>query len=1211
MADYSLRSLYTGTYTEFTDAGSEGITAGLEFYVTQKCWLKQLGFYWDATAHGATHECQLFRQDTATTGTAVAGTNGTLSASGSNGWRYLTLPTPVELTPNQNYIAAWHHPGGHIRIEYYWSTGGGSTGHTSGPLVAPNDTDAVAPQEAYEYGDRALLQYPNNAYRQSSWLSDVVVSDTDPATEAVLVADTTLAADGAQIQQGSADLTVDTTLVATGKISAEQGTADLVAHSALTATGHTPGTGAAELTADTTLAATGLATPQGAADLHIDTRLPATGPRPYEGQLQRVEFLALNADGTVRAPLPDVKTWTLSPLLNDAGSITLDYPADGINFSVLHDNVTQDRDLTVAVAVNGRIQPRLQAVLTESAGDDVAPGSVWTFSGNFTEIWLSEAVVEPKAGMPSQGDDPASDNDAHFYSQTAGAILRTLLQEANDRGALTHIDWASFTGDTDTNGVRFSQIITLKFAPGLTLLDVAKALVSYGMCEFEMDGSQLRVYETQTNSTDRTLSDPPVIFRAGQQVADSPRKHSLRDTATALLVAGGDGLYHTESDATALAKRGRRIETYSSQGNIHDAGVLAGYAQNALAGLVNGTMEKTHGLALGDGPQPLRDYQYGDWAWSDTGAALERLRIKQLTLSGDDTGTITGSVSLNDLIAEREAQLARRIQGIEGGATVTGTSQARVRPEFTNTVPPQAPGDLVVTSFAYTQDGITLAAATAEWPAVAFNADGTAIDDLDYYVLRWRYTNTALRPAVGPGWVLIIARDPEAQWSGLVAGEQIEVAVTARDKAGNTSDSSPSVLHTLAADDVAPPTPSTPSTATLFGSIRVEWDGLGSAGEAMPDDFSQVEVHASQVSGFAPDATTLYTTLGGAGVTSHSSAAYGTTVFFKFVAVDRSGNRSAASAQASGTTRQVVSDDVFDGAIGTAKLADLAVVTAKIADLAVNNAKIGDLSVGKLTAGTLAADVVVGANIATALSGARAGIGQTGFYAYDAAGTQTVHIGNDGSAYFRGEVATAPSGIRIELNPNGAGNPYVFFYPDDTGEFSGLEPTVYNYPLGGTAAVLNMFAAPDPDGYRAKVRAFPGWVDMRAGGNGLIIRGIDPAANTYSRVAASSFDVVSAQEEKTPPEEITAELVDLFDASPATIWRYQADVAAGIDVPHIGPMASALPARFHRYDTEAGTVMVNVDDKVGVVWEVLRRTRVQMRAMQADIDQLKAGGTRP
>lgn len=1210
MADYSLRSLYTGTYAEFTDAGSEGITAGLEFYVTQKCWLKQIGFYWDATAHGATHECQLFRQDTATTGTAVAGTNGTLSASGSNGWRYLTLATPVELAPNQNYIAAWHHPGGHIRIEYYWSTGGGSTGHTSGPLVAPNDTDAVAPQEAYEYGDRALLQYPNNAYRQSTWLSDVVVSDTDPATEAVLVADSALAADGAQIQQGSADLTVDTTLVATGKISAEQGAADLVAHSALAATGHTPGTSAAELTADTTLAATGLATPRGAADLTIDTRLPATGPRPYEGQLQRVEFLALNADGTVRAPLPDVKTWTLSPLLNDAGSITLDYPADGINFSVLHDNVTQDRDLTVAVAVNGRIQPRLQAVLTESAGDDVAPGSVWTFSGNFTEVWLAEAVVEPKAGMPSQGDDPASDNDAHFYSQTAGAILRTLLQEATDRGALTHIDWASFTNDTDTNGVRFSQIITLKFAPGLTLLDVAKALVSYGMCEFEMDGSQLRVYEAQTNSTDRTLTDPPVIFRAGQQVADSPRKHSLRDTATALLVAGGDGLYHTESDATALAKRGRRIETFASQGNIHDAGVLAGYAQNALAGLTHGTMEKTHGLALSDGPQPLRDYQYGDWAWSDTGGALERLRIKQLTLSGDDTGTITGSVSLNDLIAEREAALARRIQGIEGGATVTGTSQARVRPEdLEDTTTPQAPADLTVTSLAYTQDGITLAAATAQWPAPAYNTDGTALDDLDYYVLRWRYTNTALRPPVGPGWVLIIAQDPEAQWSGLVAGEQIEVAVTARDKAGNTSTSSPTVRHILAADDVAPPTPSTPVTATLFGSIRVEWDGLGSAGEAMPDDFSQVEVHASQVSGFAPDATTLYTTMSGAGVTSHSSAAYGTTVFFKFVAVDRSGNRSAASAQASGTTRQVVSDDVFDGAIGSAKLADAAIVTAKIADLAVNNAKIGDLSVGKLTGGTLAADVVLGANIATALTGARTGMGQTGFFAYNAGGTQTAHIGNDGSVYFVGEVATAPAGERIVLNPGGAGNALMHFYGGTSANVSGLAALTYTYSVVGEVGNIQMFSALGDNNKRSAFFLEPERAEVQVNSNGLIVRGLDRVG--YQPVVASAFTVASASEGKTNIRDLPPPVIDRFDASPATMWEYIDDVEAGNPVPHIGPMADALPPELHSTDPETGRLLINVDDKVGVLWETLRRTREMVRALRTDVDALKSGGTKP
>lgn len=1283
MAEYRLFETWTPQASYSNAAEYYGL--GLEFYVTAPATLTRIWYYRANTSTDDTPPAEVYSVSTGTSGTAVAGTAVSFPSSTATGWRSVALPSPVELTPNQSYRVNVYL--GNTPFAYttdpFASTGAWSAGISDGPLVAPSNADSVGQmQSPHTFKASAdVVRYPDRDGTGDWYGIDVTIEDAEHGS-ADLVADTTLAADGAQIQQGTASLSADTTLVATGKISAEQGAADLAAHTTLAATGHTPGAGTADLAVTTTLAATGLATPQGAAELDIDSRIAATGPRPYEGTLQRVEFLALNADGTVRAPLPDVKTWTLSPLLADAGSITLDYPADGINFSILHDNVTQDRDLNVAVAINGRIQPRLQAVLTESAGDDVAPGSVWTFSGNFTEQWLSEAVVTPKAGMPSQGDDPASDNDAHFYSATAGTILRTLLQEANDRGALTHVDWSSFSNDTDTNGRRFTRIITLKFAPGLTLLDVAKALVSYGMCEFEMDGSQLRVYEGRTASTDRTATDPPVIFRAGQQVADSPRKHSLRDTATALLVAGGDGIYHAESDPTALAKRGRRIETYTSQGNIHDAGVLAGYAQTALAGLVNGTMEKTHGLALSDGPQPLRDYALGDWAWSDVGSGLERLRIKQLTVTGDDTGSITGTVSLNDLIAEREAAMARRIQGIEGGATVTGTSQTRVRPEdIADTVAPADPANVAVTSLAYTEGGATLAAATAQWTGVAFNADGTAIDDLDYYVVKWRYTDPALRPDVGPGWATIITDEAEAQWSGLVAGARIEVTVAARDTAGNYSGWSTAVYHTLAADDVAPPTPSTPITATLFGSIRVEWDGLGSAGEAMPDDFSQVEVHASAVSGFTPDATTLYTTMSGAGVTSHSSAAYGVTVFFRFVAVDRSGNRSAASAQASGTTRQVVSDDVFDGAIGSQKLADLAVVTAKIADLAVNNAKIGDLAVGKLTAGTLAADVVLGANIATALSGPRVGMDATGFFAYDTT-RQTVSIGNDGRATILGEIRTAVTGERFILNPGSASPNVMHSYPASGARYGGIQTSTWNNPMFADVQsdVLSAFSGEYNSSStttvdrRTWLELWPGYARLGTydyplgryltrfdtSGDGLWLRtgrevyiyrdfatyageifvpdnntgaihygksGASlecfngelaarngPPNNNFVNMRAAAFLTGSSQLTKSNIQPLPATYLDVLDTAPATMWQlnYEIEQQGQANARfHIGPMAEDLPPELISNRTGAPEdAMIDMGSEVGLMWEVLRTAREQIRALRVDVNELKGGGSR-
>lgn len=117
--------------------------------------------------------------------------------------------------------------------------------------------------------------------------------------------------------------------------------------------------------------------------------------------------------------------------------------------------------------------------------------------------------------------------------------------------------------------------------------------------------------------------------------------------------------------------------------------------------------------------------------------------------------------------------------------------------------------------------------------------------------------------------------------------------------------------------------------------------------------------------------------------------------------------------------------------IDTLLVADLAVTNAKIANLAVNNAKIADLSVGKLTTGTLGADVVVGARIKTADTGARVELNSSGIAAYNSGGTQTVDIASaDGSVTIIGQLKSGTSGRRIEINPTATMLPEIRFYPN-------------------------------------------------------------------------------------------------------------------------------------------------------------------------------------
>lgn len=138
--------------------------------------------------------------------------------------------------------------------------------------------------------------------------------------------------------------------------------------------------------------------------------------------------------------------------------------------------------------------------------------------------------------------------------------------------------------------------------------------------------------------------------------------------------------------------------------------------------------------------------------------------------------------------------------------------------------------------------------------------------------------------------------------------------------------------------------------------------------------------------------------------------------------------------------------------VDTLLIQQAAITTALIADLAVNNAKIADLDVGKLTAGTLNADIVVGARIKTADTGARAEMNSGGFGLWDSSGTQTVAFaGANGSVKIVGNLLSGTSGRRIDINPFGTGLPEIRFYPNSGSNYGFL-----NAVSGGSNADVGL-----------------------------------------------------------------------------------------------------------------------------------------------------------
>lgn len=730
--------------------------------------------------------------------------------------------------------------------------------------------------------------------------------------------------------------------------------------------------------------------------------------------MQLVEFWVLSTAGALVCPLPDVDSWSISPVSNDAGAAEITYPVTGVNWAVLHQCVTQDRRVHLQTRVDGVIHPELQITLFEGNGDDVNDGATWSYRGRLPLGRLMDAVVKPKGGMPAQGGDSTIEQDAHYYSCTAGTIMATCVAEAKLRGALTPVTTTSFSSTHDSNGVAWTQVITLKFTPGINLLKVLQGLVEAGMCDAKMIGTDLRLYEQGTVGVDRTVTNPPLVFRRGQSLTDSPRKHTTAALATAALVAGADGEYVWVSDAAAQTRLGERIETSESQGSIRDPGTLLAYAQHLLEGKVTGRMQKTHGGTVATGPVPLDDFDVGDWSYSALGdvAGLERLRVAQWVLSMASDGTMTWQAVLNDLIAEREAAQARRLQGIEGGTTIAGTSNARQIPDdLIDEVEPDIPEDVTVSSIAYTTDeNVTLAAVTVEWSPVLFNANGTAYTDFGKYSVFWRYQDAGMSGNPLLAWTLAAETgETFAHFSGVRPGAWIDVRVGATDLRGNFSGWAPIVSHQTATDDDAPPVPAAAVLTSFIGAIQIDVTGLGSFGEAMPSDFRHFEVHVSTVNNFTPSASTLWDVVPGSAAVSFAPAPYGVTQYVRLVAVDTSGNASAPSVVSSAAPRQILNPDV--------------------ASLSIGSAQIIGLDVGKVNSGTITSTWLMSGEIHTAASGARFGLNSAEFFAYKSDGTKTVSITNAGAASFLGEIRTATSGARMIINPGGTAPAEMRFYP--------------------------------------------------------------------------------------------------------------------------------------------------------------------------------------
>lgn len=298
-------------------------------------------------------------------------------------------------------------------------------------------------------------------------------------------------------------------------------------------------------------------------------------------------------------------------------------------------------------------------------------------------------------------------------------------------------------------------------------------------------------------------------------------------------------------------------------------------------------------------------------------------------------------------------------------------------------------------------NGFSTAAITVVW-SVPINQDSSIVTDGDHYEINYRVQGQTDWSILNVAWGTNSLRV-----SGLAVATNYEFRVRGIDKSNNLGTFSSTTTVLSSEDTSAPSTPAAPTVAASTIAIQVTHTlGKSSGGTYnLEADLAALEVHLGTSSGFTASSGTYVGSMrANQGMMDAQVPAVETfqvsstaAVFFKVIAVDTSGNKSAASNPANTTA------------------------------LLVDDAHISDLTVTKLTAGTISTNWLLGANIQTAASGQRVVLNQSGIHAYNSSGTELVTI-DAATGLFT--LKTGSSGERMQLDATGI---KTF---DSTGELS-------------------------------------------------------------------------------------------------------------------------------------------------------------------------------
>jgi hypothetical protein len=535
-------------------------------------------------------------------------------------------------------------------------------------------------------------------------------------------------------------------------------------------------------------------------------------------------------------------------------------------------------------------------LLRLSNGNDAVPGQQKTFGGRHllwdrlerTKVWKNKRY--------------------NYAGKTVGFILNDLFQEASNRnvGYWSNFTW-SFDQGVDSAGNSWPEIIDIEYLPTAKYSDIVTNLVDRGLIDISLDGDEIVV-----TTSDRSGRATGCLLVVGEDVTDAPYQGSADNITSHVLMLGDDGVTVERSNAVTAATYWRE-EDGISQGGTKDVGTLSVLGDVALSKGQAPRVQRTYELVMNHLRRwlPLRDYSVQDWV-TVQGRVAETLRVKQIVLK-QERGVWTGSLVLNDKFIENELRLAKKVEGIIGGATIAGSSQTATPNEQRDTGVPLAPGAPNLTFEQYQDDeGKTSVVMIADWPDVTHNTDGSVANDLDLYRIAWRYGD---QPATVRN--VQYAEESRAVVNGIDLGRDVVAWAYVQDKAGNFSAMGPSTTANSGGDTIPPPQPSGPLLISRLKMLTMGWDGLDSTGQPMPPDFDYLEAAVGRFPGFDFEDGQLAGTMRQKGEIVFSLYGYGIgeIVYVKYRAVDKAGNKSPVSGENSNSIWGVFQGDLAASAV--------------------------------------------------------------------------------------------------------------------------------------------------------------------------------------------------------------------------------------------------------------------------------------------------------